>query len=299
MKGAFEGGFGAMRWPAPAKINRFLHITGRRADGFHELQTLFQFLDWGDELEILPRSDGRIVRTTGPEHVPAEADLAVRAAQALQHASGCTTGADIGVHKRIPAGAGLGGGSSDAATVLLALDTLWQLDLGTPALAEIGLTLGADVPVFLHGHACWGEGIGEALSPASPEEGWVLLALPDAEIATATAYAHPALKRDCPPVTAEDVAAGRCGNVFEAVARMLAPAVDAAMQALDEAAVAEGFDTARARLSGSGGACFVLLAERSDARRVQSRLPAELRSVVCRASNRSALHLARQTALGR
>lgn len=299
MSDAAEGAFGAMRWPAPAKINRFLHITGRRPDGYHELQTLFQFLDWGDELEIAPRTDGRILRSRGNAQVTAEQDLSVRAAEALQAATGCRTGADIAVHKRIPAGAGLGGGSSDAATVLVALNQLWQLDLDLEALAAIGLKLGADVPVFVHGRACWAEGIGERLEPACPEEDWLLLTLPEATVSTAAAFAHPALRRDCPRVTLEDFAAGHCGNVFEPVARALAPEVDTAMGALAAAAAAEGLSELRPRLSGSGGACFLLLPDRVTARRLQARLPATLRSLVSRAQNRSPLHVACRGALGR
>ena len=299
MNDTAKGAFGAMRWPAPAKINRFLHITGRRADGYHELQTLFQFLDWGDELEITTRADGQILRSEGNVEVAFEHDLSVRAAQALQAATGCRLGADIAVHKRIPAGAGLGGGSSGAATVLVALNQLWQLDLDAEALAAIGLKLGADIPVFVYGRACWAEGIGERLEPACPEEGWLLLALPEATVSTAAAYAHPALRRDCPRVTAEDFAARRCDNVFEPVARALAPAVDTAMRALAEAAAAEDLADQRPHLSGSGGACFLLLPDRATARRLQARLPATLRSLVSRAQNRSPLHVACPGALGR
>lgn len=299
MNDAAEGAFGAMRWPAPAKINRFLHITGRRSDGYHELQTLFQFLDWGDELEITTRDDGRILRSRGHTEVAAEHDLSVRAAAALQAATSCRLGADIAVHKRIPAGAGLGGGSSDAATVLIALNRLWALELEAEALADIGLQLGADVPVFVHGRACWAEGIGERLGPANPEESWLVLALPEAMVSTAAAYAHPSLRRDHPPVTAEDFAAGHCNNVFEPVARALAPAVDAAMDALAEAAAAEDLAEPRPRLSGSGSACFLLAPDRVTARRLQARLPATLRSLVSRAQNRSPLHVACLGALGR
>jgi 4-diphosphocytidyl-2-C-methyl-D-erythritol kinase len=303
MSNAAEGAFGAMRWPAPAKINRFLHITGRRPDGYHELQTLFQFLDWGDELEIALRQDGLIQRSHGDAALAAELaveeDLSLRAARALQSATGCRLGADIAVHKRIPLGAGLGGGSSDAATVLVALNRLWQCDLDAGALAAIGLQLGADVPVFIHGQACWAEGIGERLDPVSPEEQWLLLALPAATVATAAAYAHPALRRDCPRVTPEDFAAGRCGNVFEPVARALAPEVDAAMRALAEAAASEGLPEQRPQLSGSGGACFLPIPDRATGRRLQARLPTTLRTVLSRAQNRSPLHLACQGALGR
>ena len=152
-------------WPAPAKLNLFLQITGRRADGYHCLQTVFQLLDWGDEIRLRPRRDGHIALVRGAPGVAAESDLVLRAARALQRAAGGGVGADIEVHKRIPMGGGFGGGSSDAATVLVALNALWGLGLDPAALARIGLTLGADVPVFVHGHSAWAEGIGEELVP--------------------------------------------------------------------------------------------------------------------------------------
>jgi 4-diphosphocytidyl-2-C-methyl-D-erythritol kinase len=276
-----EGAFGNSRWPAPAKINLFLHITGRRADGYHLLQTLFQFLEWGDELDIRRRDDGRIVRHGGVEGLAPEADLVVRAAQALQRASGCADGADIHVYKRIPTGAGLGGGSSDAATTLVALNQIWNTGLNTAALAAIGLELGADVPVFVHGHAAWAEGVGEVLSPVEPPEQWYLLVLPDCHLATAALFADPSLKRDCPPVTLADHAAGRTGNVFEAVARGRAPALDAAMRWLS------GFGAPA--LSGSGGACFLAFADRAAARAAQAQAPPALRTIVVRGCNRSPL----------
>ena len=155
-------------WPAPAKLNLFLHIVGRRPDGYHELQTCFQFIDLCDEITIEVRADGRIRRITDMPGVAEETDLCVRAARALQAASGCTLGADLSVRKRIPMGGGLGGGSSDAATCLAALNQLWQLHWPTEDLAALGLKLGADVPVFVHGRAAWAEGVGERLTPLYP-----------------------------------------------------------------------------------------------------------------------------------
>ena len=155
-------------WPAPAKLNLFLHILGRRPDGYHELQTCFQFVDLCDDITIRVRSDGCIRRGAGAPGVAPEADLCVRAAQALKAASGCALGADIDVVKRIPMGAGLGGGSSDAATCLVALNQLWDLRWSAADLAALGLKLGADVPVFVHGRAAWAEGVGERLTPLYP-----------------------------------------------------------------------------------------------------------------------------------
>ncbi|HEX9802251.1 MAG TPA: 4-(cytidine 5'-diphospho)-2-C-methyl-D-erythritol kinase, partial [Gammaproteobacteria bacterium] len=151
-------------WPAPAKLNLFLHITGRRADGYHLLQTVFQFLDHGDKLYFTPRPDGRVVRLNSLPGVAEENDLVVRAARLLQEVSGCSQGADIRVDKLLPMGGGLGGGSSDAATTLVALNRIWSLGFSSERLAALGLQLGADVPVFVHGHAAWAEGVGEKLA---------------------------------------------------------------------------------------------------------------------------------------
>ncbi|MHA7834500.1 MAG: 4-(cytidine 5'-diphospho)-2-C-methyl-D-erythritol kinase, partial [Algiphilus sp.] len=182
------GAFGAARWPAPAKINRFLHITGRRADGRHDLQTLFQFLGWGDELSFRVRRDGVIARRGDTVSLAEESDLVLRAAKALRAATGAPYGVDIAVHKRIPMGSGLGGGSSDAATTLIALNALWNCRLDASALAQVGLGLGADVPIFIRGRASWAEGVGEKLTPVAPDEPWVLLAMPDCTVSTAEAF---------------------------------------------------------------------------------------------------------------
>ena len=163
-------------WPAPAKLNLFLHVTGRRDDGYHLLQTVFRLLDWGDSIAIRVRRDGEIVRSSGAAGVPAEQDLAIRAARALAARAGRPVGgADIRVDKQIPVGAGLGGGSSDAATVLVALNRLWSLGLGTAELAALGQSLGADVPVFVHGRSAWAEGTGEQLTPLELDSAWYLL----------------------------------------------------------------------------------------------------------------------------
>src|SRR5271169_128351 len=195
----------ARSWPAPAKLNLFLHILGRRADGYHELQTCFQFLDLCDEISIRVRSDGGIRRGAGAAGVAAEVDLCVRAARALQSAAGCPLGADISVVKRIPMGAGLGGGSSDAATCLVALNQLWDLNLSVDELAALGLKLGADVPVFVRGRAAWAEGIGERLTPLYPplapfEANYVILK-PNMGVGTAEVFQDLELTRNSAPIT--------------------------------------------------------------------------------------------------
>jgi len=187
-------------WPAPAKLNLFLHITGRRADGYHELQTLFQILDWGDGLSFEVDASGRITRLGVNAGVPEQDDLCVRAAQLLKSRCGVTQGVRMTLHKRIPMGAGLGGGSSDAATVLSVLNRLWSCGLSRQQLAELGLELGADVPVFVNGHSAWAEGRGEALQTVALGSRHYVLVFPDVSISTAEIFRHPSLKRDSEPV---------------------------------------------------------------------------------------------------
>jgi len=192
-------------WPAPAKLNLFLHILGRRADGYHELQTCFQFVDLADELTIQVRPDDRVRRFGGLAEVPEERDLCVRAARALQAGANCPLGADIHVLKRIPAGAGLGGGSSDAATTLVALNRLWNLCWPVERLAALGLGLGADVPVFVHGRAAFAEGVGERLTPLygalAPVESNYLILNPKVSVSTADVFRDPELTRNTPAIT--------------------------------------------------------------------------------------------------
>ena len=187
--------------PAPAKLNLFLHVLGRREDGYHELQTVFQFLDYGDELTLTLRNDGEVVRTSGPDGVAPEADLSVRAALALKEASGCERGASIAVTKRLPMGGGVGGGSSDAATVLHGLNALWGLGLDNEALGALGLRLGADVPVFVHGQAAFAEGVGEKLVRVNPPCPWYVLVHPGFGVNTGAVFSHDALTRCTPPLT--------------------------------------------------------------------------------------------------
>ncbi|MEM7407478.1 MAG: 4-(cytidine 5'-diphospho)-2-C-methyl-D-erythritol kinase [Pseudomonadota bacterium] len=249
-----------IRLPAPAKLNLFLRITGRREDGYHELQTVFQFLDLCDDIDLTHRADGRIRRLTEIPGVAPEQDLMVRAARALQLITGTSAGVDINIVKRIPMGGGLGGGSSDAASVLLGLNELWGLDLSTRALARIGRELGADVPVFVHGQAAWAEGIGEELTPIEIEERELLLALPDALVETAAVFAYPELTRNSERLTITSfpslgtvrrvvhLMAG--GNVCEAAVRARFPVVNSCLDWLAQWGVA--------RMTGTGAACFAV-----------------------------------------
>lgn len=268
-------------WPAPAKINLFLHITGRRKDGLHELQTLFQFLNIGDSLHFLPRQDGQIRLLTEIPGVVAADNLVVKAARALQTASGTEQGVDISLDKRIPVGGGLGGGSSDAATTLVALNQLWQTGLDRAALARIGLALGADVPVFVHGRAVWAEGLGEQFSPAEPEEPWYVVLVPDCTVSTAEVFAAPELTRDCEPITIRNLLSGQAKNVCEPVVRKRYPEVAAALDWLAS--------YAQARMTGTGACVFAAFATKSAAEEVLTARPDSLQGFVARGCNTSPL----------
>jgi 4-diphosphocytidyl-2-C-methyl-D-erythritol kinase len=277
---AFDGG---STWPAPAKLNLFLHITGRRPDGYHQLQTVFRLLDWGDRIHLRIRDDGRIRREGISVAGVAEADdLAIRAARLLKNAANVTQGVDIGVEKVVPAGGGFGGGSSDAATVLVALNHLWRAGLDVDALAALGLQLGADVPVFVRGHNAWAEGVGELLTPIALPPAWFVLAHPGVHVPTPALFASPDLTRDAPVAKIADFASGSLlGNAFEPVLRRREPAVEAALAALSS--------IGRARLTGSGSGCFVEFATRAAAEQGLARLPKELRAWVAAGVERSPL----------
>ncbi|MGH8213057.1 MAG: 4-(cytidine 5'-diphospho)-2-C-methyl-D-erythritol kinase [Rhodanobacteraceae bacterium] len=262
-------------WPAPAKLNLFLRIVGRRADGYHLLQTVFRLLDWGDEIRLRVREDGEIVRGQGVDCIIADDDLAVRAARALQCATGTRLGADIAVDKRIPVGAGLGGGSSDAATVLVALDVLWDTKLPSEPLAEIALGLGADVPVFVRGRSAWAEGVGEKLTPLDLPPRWYAIIDPHVHVSTAELFQTPELTRNAPPATiAGFVSGGITDNAFELVARARHPRVASALDWLGRFGMA--------RLSGSGGAVFLECDDEAGAREVAMRCPAEFTAIVAK-----------------
>lgn len=270
-------------WPAPAKLNLFLQIVGRRADGYHELQTVFQLLDWGDEIRLRARDDGEIRRVSGLAVVPSEADLAVRAARALQAATGCRRGADISVLKRIPVGGGFGGGSSDAATVLVALNEIWRTSLKIMELASIGVQLGADVPVFVHGHSAWAEGIGERLSPLNLPASHFLIIDTGVSVPTAALFQAPELTRDAPSATIADFVSGKLrGNAFEPVLRRRAPAVALALDILGKHAAAQ--------LTGTGGGVFAAFDDPAQARAAQLALPPDWRSWIAGGVDVSPLH---------
>ena len=279
-------------WPAPAKINHFLHVTGRRDDGYHLLQTVFQFLDLADELWIVATGDGRIRRQGNYRQVDEQDDLVVRAAKLLQELTGNSGGADIRVDKKIPIGGGLGGGSSDAATTLVALNCLWDTGLTTDQLAEAGLSLGADVPVFVHGFAAWGEGVGEKLEPVEPPEDWYLVVYPGVPVATAEIFNAPDLIRATPRVTPDDFLQGNCRNDCEPVVRQVCPETAAALDWLNA--------RAEARLSGTGASVFAAFTERGQAASLLQELPAKWQGFIARGCNRSPLveRLARESKCG-
>lgn len=270
-------------WPAPAKLNLFLHITGRRADGYHQLQSVFRLLDWGDRIGLRVRADGRIRREGVSVAGVAEADdLAVRAAVLLKDAANIAEGADINVEKHIPAGGGFGGGSSDAATVLVALNRLWGAGLDVDALAALGLRLGADVPVFVRGHNAWAEGVGELLTPIALQPAWYVVVDPGVHVPTVALFSDPDLTRDAPVAKIADFASGSLlGNAFEPVLRRREPAVEAALAVLGS--------IGRARLTGSGSGCFVEFATRAAAEQGLAQLPKELRAWVVAGRERSSL----------
>ena len=278
-------------WPAPAKLNLFLHITGRRPDGYHELQSVFRLLEWGDTVRLRVRSDGGIHRVgASAVGVEEQSDLAIRAAKRLQDAAKCSQGADISLEKCIPTGGGFGGGSSDAATALVALNRLWGLHWPLQRLAELGLSLGADVPVFVLGRNAWAEGVGERLRPIRLPPAWYVIAEPGVHSPTAALFAAPDLTRDSPPlkmadfVAGGDLRSGRFGNAFEPVLRAREPVVDATLSALSQ--------VGRARLTGTGSGCFVEFATRESAEAAIRRLPPALRCRLVAGAVVSPLHRA-------
>jgi 4-diphosphocytidyl-2-C-methyl-D-erythritol kinase len=269
------------RWPAPAKLNLFLHVTGRRADGYHELQTLFQLIDLADTIAIRVREDGVIERPEGPPEVPAESDLAVRAARALKAASGTSLGATLRVLKRIPQGGGLGGGSSDAATTLLALNELWSCRLTRGELADLGVSLGADVPVFIGGLSAWGDGIGERLTPVELPERWYLIIHPGCAVSTRSVFQSPELTRNSPLITIRALFESGGRNDCEPVVRRLCPEVGEALDWLGR--------LAPARLTGTGSCVFAACGSAIEAERLAARVPDRWKSVVARGLNASPL----------
>jgi 4-diphosphocytidyl-2-C-methyl-D-erythritol kinase len=269
-------------WSAPAKLNLFLHVTGRRADGYHELQTLFQLIDLCDTITITVRTDGRIERPTGPANVAPEADLTLRAALALQRETGTMLGADLQVRKRIPQGAGLGGGSSDAATALLALNELWGCRLSLDELALLALPLGADVPVFVQGSTAWAEGVGERLTPVSLPPAWYVIIYPGVALSTREVFQSPELTRNSPLITIRAFFQSGGRNDCEPVVRARSPEVAAALDWLAR----EG----SARLTGTGSCVFTSRSSAADAERLAARVPDRWMSFVARGLDTSPVH---------
>ena len=261
---------------APAKLNLFRHITGRRDDGYHNLQTLFQLLDYGDDLEFRSANAGNLgLHIEGASQPPPMAgNLITRAAQLLRSHTGATDGADITLHKRLPMGAGLGGGSANAAMTLLGLNALWRTGLPEDELAELGLALGADVPLFVRGHSAWAEGVGDKLQPVAIAPAWYLVITPDCVVSTAEIFSHQQLTRHSPAIKMADFLAGRGQNDCEKVTRLLYPQVENALQWLDQ--------RAPARMTGTGGSVFAVFPDRFEAERILATLPNEWRGFVAR-----------------
>ncbi|WP_240126416.1 4-(cytidine 5'-diphospho)-2-C-methyl-D-erythritol kinase [Thermomonas alba] len=280
---AFPAAEGWSAWPAPAKLNLFLHITGRRPDGYHELQTVFRLLEWGDTVFLRPRTDGRIVRAdAGVPGVAEIDDLLLRAAYLLQKDANCANGVEIGIEKRIPMGGGFGGGSSDAASVLVALNRLWGLHLGEDRLAALGLRLGADVPVFVRGRNAWAEGVGERLTPIDLPAAWYVLVHPGVHAATAALFQSPDLTKNAKPAKILDFVSGHVrGNAFEPVLRRREPAVEAAFAVLAR--------VGQPRLTGSGSGCFLEFADRDSAEAALAALPPGMNAWLARGAERSPL----------
>lgn len=267
--------------PAPAKLNLFLHITGQRSDGYHLLQTAFQLLDFGDELHFNLRSDNQITLLPALPDVPLENNLIYRAARALQEhpKNSSSKGIDIHLIKRLPMGGGIGGGSSDAATTLLALNHLWNIHLSKQELAEIGLALGADVPVFVQGHSAWAEGVGEKLTPIDLPENWFLVLHPGVFISTAEIFSDKGLTRDSSPIKLAALAEGVSRNDCQPIVEKHYPQVKEALKWLSQ------FSTAK--LTGTGACIFAPFASKAEAEAVYQQLPSQYSGFVTRGVNRS------------
>jgi len=268
-------------WPAPAKLNLFLHIVGRRADGYHLLQTVFQFVDYCDYIRFYPRRDGVVGRRSDLAGVPPEQDLVVRAARALQQHTGTDLGVDIEVDKRLPMGGGLGGGSSDAATTLVALNALWRLGLSFDDLAALGLALGADVPVFVCGRAAWAEGVGEILTPVELREPWFVVVVPPVHVETRRIFNAADLTRDKHPIKIRDFLDGPTENVCQSLVSNYYPEVAAALDWLSK--------FGQARMTGTGACVFAAFPSEREATEVAERKPEGWRVVVAKGLNESPL----------
>ena len=274
-------------FPAPAKLNLFLHVTGRRSDGYHLLQTVFRFIDYGDTVSVSPRADGQIVLLNPLPAVPPEKDLCYRAARLLQSATGTSQGVDIKLEKRLPLGGGLGGGSSDAATTLLALNKLWGIGLSRSALMELGVQLGADVPVFVFGQNAWAEGVGEKLTPIALPPAWYVVLIPPLSVQTAEVFAAPELTRNTLPVTMSAFSgrgsAGQFHNDLEPVVSARYPAVAQHLKWLRQ--------YGDARMTGSGACVFAAFSTEFEARDVLARKTAEMQGFVAQGLEQHPLYV--------
>lgn len=268
--------------PSPAKLNLFLYITGKCLNGYHDLQTLFQFLDYGDEMTFEVTNDGEITLLDQVKGVPTEQNLIYRAAKLLQKTTACTQGAQIGITKRLPMGGGVGGGSSNAATVLVALNHLWQTNLSLEKLAELGLSLGADVPIFVRGVAAFAEGVGEVLTPCEPAEKWFVVLKPEVSISTATVFTDPDLPRNTPKRSLETLLSTPFANDCEKVVRDHYSEVEDLM--------AELLQYATFRLTGTGACIFAEFDSKEEAERVFAHKPHNVSGFVAQGLNRSSLH---------
>ncbi len=272
--------------PAPAKLNLFLHITGRRDDGYHQLQTVFQILDYSDEITLERQAEPRIKRVKGLEHVPEESDLCVRAAKLLQQNTGSSYGVKLSIEKKLPIGGGIGGGSSDAATVLHGLNELWECGLTVAELAELGLQLGADVPLFVEGYSAWAEGVGEALVPLELDQKWYLVIHPNIFVSTVEIFADKSLTRDCETITIARFLESNKNefdlvNVFEKVVRKKHPEIDESIKWLSQFSAA--------RLTGTGSCIFATFDEKKLAQQVLDKLPEQWQGFVAKGVNKSPL----------
>ncbi len=271
------------KWPAPAKLNLFLHITGQREDGFHLLQTVFVLLDFADQLSFTVTDNPGVELDYQLHGVKKEQDIIYRAATALQQQAGIQKGVKIQLDKHLPMGGGLGGGSSDAATTLLALNQLWGCELDLAELAEIGLNLGADVPVFIYGQNAWAEGVGEQLIPVEVPNAWYLVLIPEINVSTAQIFSDPQLIRDCPPITIRDFLEGQGQNVCEPIVAAQSPEVAEALQDL-------GAVSSKSRMTGTGACVFAVFESEQQARQAWSKLSAKWKGFIAQGLEVSPVH---------
>lgn len=270
------------QWLSPAKINLFLHITGQRSDGYHELQTAFQFIDYCDLISVEVTQSPEVKLLNPIKGVDDADNLIIRAAKLLQHDANVNAGALISLDKRLPMGGGLGGGSSNAATTLVALNQLWGCGYSKQRLADLGLSLGADVPVFINGHAAWAEGVGEILTPISPEEPWYLIVVPDCHVSTVEIFSDPELTRDCKSMTMSGFLSGEGRNVCEEVVKRAYPSVADVIEWLSL--------YAKPTMTGTGACVFASFKSKDEAEKVMGNLPSIWQGFVAKGCNVSPLY---------